>query len=193
MIMRKTLYLLRLICWIRLMNDRFTMKIKEGNVMAKKILILCIVLLLPYCVFAQKDLNIANVFNEYGKRKGSVMIELSKDILRKNTNIDHYKSLQAKGDVSMLRMAQKDISRDVTGGIRLKEEIKNGMLVTGYYCLKKNVHNSIYEYILYKSNCVSEMSLIYLKGDFSPQNLENELSRLKDLFIYVNKKRIKLQ
>ena len=85
------------------------------------------------------------------------------------------------------------INSDIASkGNKITEVVKNGKVETGTYMLKTAKDNETYEYILYK-NKSKKVSVVYLKGNFSPDQLEKELNKLKDLFIYVNNKRLKLQ
>jgi hypothetical protein len=71
------------------------------------------------------------------------------------------------------------------------ESRKNGEIETGYYCLKKKEDSPDCEYILFTRKS-RKMTLIYIKGHFPPAQLEKELDKLKNLFLKVNNKRIKL-
>jgi hypothetical protein len=73
----------------------------------------------------------------------------------------------------------------------LMESKKDGKVESATYALGKDSNSSAYEYILFTHKS-KKMTLIYLKGNFSPEQLESELNKLKDLFIKVNNKRIKL-
>ena len=154
----------------------------------------CLVGLLMLCsgIYAQKDLHIEDLFRDYGKQEGSVLIELAKDVLGNRTKISRYKSLIIPSDTSIANIVMKSIQADLNGGKVLMESTKNGNIETGYYLLKKNDDSSTHEYILF-TNKSSKITLIYIKGDFPPDRLERELEKLKDLFIKVNNKRIKLQ
>lgn len=140
---------------------------------------------------AQTKLQTEKIFDIYGKQKGAILLELSTDILAGHTKMKLYKSLIITSDDPIIAATTTAIENDITGGSKLIETQKNGKIETGYYSLKKN-NNKFYEYILYKEKS-RKMTLIYIRGEFPPQQLENELSKLKDLFIYVNNKRIKLQ
>jgi len=157
----------------------------------KKILFLSILLLSAFSIQAQKGLKINTVFETYGMKEGSILVELSKDVLSNNTKISYYKSLVMPESLVRENDCMEAINIDLKGGAKLMESQKNGKVETGYYTLKHDKKNNTYEYILYK-NKSKKLTLVYLKGNFPPQKLENELDKLKDLFIYVNKKRIKL-
>ncbi|MDR0559497.1 MAG: hypothetical protein LBG92_04965, partial [Prevotellaceae bacterium] len=80
--------------------------------------------------------------------------------------------------------------QDLKNGKILMENRKDGKTVTGYYCIKRQ-DSKHYEYILFTDKS-QKMTLIYIRGNFPPDKLEDELNKLKDLFIEVNNKRIKL-
>jgi hypothetical protein len=157
----------------------------------KKIVFFVSFLLVYFSASAQKDLNIENIFNDYGKQEGSILIELVKDVLGNHTKINRYKSLIAPSDSAIIHAALSAIRNDSKDGSILMESMKNGKIETGYYCLKKKEDSPEYEYILF-TNKSKKMTLIYIKGLFSPDQLEIELDNLKNLFIKVNNKRIKL-
>ncbi|MDR3061892.1 MAG: hypothetical protein LBU57_07245 [Dysgonamonadaceae bacterium] len=141
---------------------------------------------------AQTNLEVDKIFETYGKQKGAILIELSTDILAGHTQMKLYKSLTIVSNDPLIAATTTAIKNDIEGGMKLIETLKNGNTETGYYCLKRKEGASMYEYILYKEKS-KKMTLIYIQGHFSPQQLEKELNKLKDLFIYVNNKRIKLQ
>jgi hypothetical protein len=141
---------------------------------------------------AQKGLAIEAIFNDYGKREGSVLIELARDILSGHTQIKRYKSLIIPSDSAIIQATAASIQNDLKNGRILMESRKNGKIESGYYCLTKEENVKEYEYILF--TCQPEkMTLIYIRGTFPPRCLEDELNKLKKLFIKVNNKQIKLQ
>lgn len=171
-------------------------KTKNMNKLAKFICLLAFMLpgLLAH---GQEDLNISKIFGDYGKQEGSVLIELAKDVLGNHTKINRYKSLIIPSDSSILRTTREAILNDFTqkenygNGVILMESKKDGKVESATYALGKEENSKVYEYILFM-NKSKKMTLIYIKGNFPPQQLEEELSKLKNLFIKVNDKRIKL-
>jgi hypothetical protein len=141
--------------------------------------------------YAQKNLNIEAIFNDYGKKEGSVLIELAKDVLGEHTRIKRYKSLIIPSDSAIIRTTMESIQKDLKDGRILMESRENGKVEVGYYCLTKEDDSNEYEYILF-THKLKKMTLIYISGRFSPRHLEDELSKLKKLFIKVNNKQIKL-
>jgi hypothetical protein len=157
----------------------------------KRIMLLTGFLLAYFTASAQKDLNIGAIFDAYGKQEGSILIELGKDVLGNHTQIKRYKSLIVPSDTAMVRAVEEAIANDTKGGRILMEYRKNGAVEAVSYCLKQDEKTQEYEYILF-SNKFRKMTLIYVRGNFPPEQLESELSKLKDLFIKVNNKKIKL-
>ncbi len=139
---------------------------------------------------AQKHLKINDVFKEYGMKDGSILVELSTDVLSGNSNISFYKSLVMTTNDLRTNDCVSALNEDIKKGTKLIESKKNGNLETGYYVVGRD--KNVYEYILYK-NKSKKLTLVYLKGNFPPDELEEELSGLKDLFLYINNKRIKLE
>ncbi|MDR1527897.1 MAG: hypothetical protein LBS46_09570 [Dysgonamonadaceae bacterium] len=148
-------------------------------------------LLACFSAGAQTNLNIGAIFDEYGKQKGSILIELGKDVLGNHTNIKRYKSLIMPSDTATLRMTEEAMARDIKDGRKLLESRKDGTLESASYCLTKDKKSPEYEYLLF-SNQSNRMTLIYVKGNFAPNRLEDELYKLKNLFIKINNKQIKL-
>ena len=155
-----------------------------------KIFLLAVFLLTYVFAGAQNNLNIETIFQDHGKQKGAVLIELAKDVLSGHTQISRYKSLILPSDTGVVNATINAIQKDLKNGKILMENKKDGKIETGYYSLKRQ-NSTDYEYILFTDKS-QKMTLIYLKGTFPPDQLEDELNKLKDLFIKVNNKRIKL-
>jgi thioredoxin reductase len=163
----------------------------------RRFLLLLAFILPGLLAHAQEGLNIEKIFNDYGKQEGSVLIELAKDVLGNHTKISRYRSLIIPSDSVILNTTREAILNDFvkTGHygneVVLMESKKDGKVESATYALGNNGNSSAYEYILF-TNKSKKMTLIYLKGNFPPKQLESELNKLKDLFIKVNNKRIKL-
>lgn len=143
-------------------------------------------------VMAQDHLQIKKVFDTYGKQEGSVMVQLSKDILSQGSRITFYKSLITNQDVPKLQLIIEALETDIKNGSKLSELKKDGNIESAIYVLSATPKGDEYEYILYKVKS-KKITLVYLKGKFPPNELDRELGKLKDLFIVVNNKRLKLQ
>ncbi len=158
----------------------------------KKIMLLCLMVLPIGQILSQESLAIEKIFNMYGKKRGAVLIELSTDVLEGHTRISFYKSMITElSDFAQQEVIQA-INDDMQGGKKVMETVKDGEVESGYYYLKREPYAPLHEYILYKVKGKT-VTLIYIQCDFVPSELKRELDKLKDLFIYVNDKRIKLQ
>lgn len=144
---------------------------------------------LTVCLFpcAQENLNVETIFRNYGKQKGSILIELGKDVLGDYTKIKRYKSLTVFSRQTIVDSVLNTIQNDLKYSEILMESRKNGKIEIGCYCLRKKENESDYEYILF-SNKAEKMTLIYLKGNFLSGSLDNELEKLKNLFIKIHRK-----
>ena len=165
--------------------------------MRKKLFILfCLCQLITISAFTQDHLNIKSVFDKYGKQKGSVLVQLSTDVLSQgNSKVTYYKSLiteindESNNEKSLAII--EALEKDIKLGSKISEIKKGGKLESGNYSFKVKNSNNTYDYILFKRKS-KQLTLIYMRGDFPPDKLDRELKKLKDLFIYVNNKRIKL-
>ncbi len=158
----------------------------------KKIMLFFLFCLSANLLAAQNATNTEKVFDKLGKQKGSVLVKLGTDVLGKNTRMQLYKSLIISSSEETTDAVLEAIRTDIEGGTKLLESQKDGKVTTGYYCLKRDDDSSPYEYILFKEKS-KKINLIYIRGHFRPESLDSELDKLKDLLIYVNNKRIKLQ
>lgn len=151
----------------------------------------CFIQVIAFSVQAQSNLEINNIFDKYGKQQGSVLVQLASDILSQGSKITFYKSLIVNETDQNRREIYAALQADIEGKVIISQVNKNGRLESGSYYLG-NSKSKGNEYLLYK-NKGNKITLVYLVGNFSPARLEQELKKLKDLFIYVNDKRIKIQ
>ena len=158
----------------------------------RKITGLSICLFVCLATGAQNKLHIEKLFDDYGKREGSILIELGKDVLGTHTQITYYKSLIISADSQMEKIIRETIQKDIVEGKMLIESTRNGVVDKAYYYYPENKKgNSSYEYILFTMQ-KTKMTLVLVKGNFPPDQLQDELEKLKKLFIKVNNERIKL-
>ena len=153
----------------------------------KKICILFMFSLLLPQLQAQEYLHIKNAFDKYAKEKGAVFVQLSKDILSKgDTRIRFYKSMIISDNRQKADWILNLIEADRTEPDDLRKS-SSGNKITTLICQIKSGKTRENEYILYK-NIDKKVSLVYIRGDFLPEELDQELNKLKDLFIYVKEK-----
>lgn len=157
----------------------------------KLFILLCLFQITCVSAIAQDHLRIKDVFNKYGKQEGSILVQLSTDILSPKSNITLYKSLIINYTPQLESEIMSAVKTDINNKIIISEVKRSGHIESGSYYLGYNKSKEN-EFILYK-NKGGKITLVYLKGDFPSGHLEVELKKLKDLFIYVNNKRLKIQ
>lgn len=157
----------------------------------KLLILLCFSQILCVSVMAQNNLRIIDIFDKYGKKEGSILLQLSTDILSPKTDITLYKSLMIDYTPVIESEIISAVKTDIEKKIIISEVKKNGRIESGSYYLGNN-NSETNEFILYKKK-ENKITLVYMKGEFPSSRLEKQLEKLKDLFIYVNNKRLKLQ
>ncbi|MFT4070628.1 MAG: hypothetical protein QM654_01750 [Dysgonamonadaceae bacterium] len=157
----------------------------------KTIYMLLFLLSVSMHAFSQNHLRIKEVFDVYGKQEGAIFVQLSSDVLSQGSNITFYKSLILDKNSSREQTITTALKQDLKNCSVISEIKKNGILESGTYLVDKNPSQKLNEYILYK-NRDGKITLVYLSGNFPPNQLSNELKKLKNLFIYINNKRLKI-
>ncbi len=153
-------------------------------------------LLFSLGIQAQEHLHIGSIFDKYGKAKGATLVQLSREVLSQgNTNIQFYKSLIVPANETLRKDITEALETDIKTSATLSESRKissdsKTYFESGTYFIGKNKKGEK-EYLLFKQK-QSNITLVYLRGYFDPDELSSELKELKNLFIYVNDKRIKL-
>jgi hypothetical protein len=163
-----------------------------------KIILLAVTLMLPaVATKAQQTLSVDTVFYSLGRQKGSVLINLMKEVLEKHSKIEHYKCLMITSNPAVEKQivdaVDRDFAREGKRGntLVIKEIKKDGIYKTFYFCVGIQNTSLEREYILYKTTD-GKITLIYLKGQFISGDLDRELKNLKKLFIKLNNKQITL-
>lgn len=157
----------------------------------KKIILILLCALSSLSAYSQQQDKVTDVLNKYGKQKGSVLVQLSKDVLSKGSNMTLYKSLIIdKIEPEKQQEILDELSPHLNRWQNLSEVKKQGIIESGSYHISKadNIGN---QFLLIKNN-KEQLTIIYLQGDFEADQLQKELKKLKDLFIYINNKRIKI-
>jgi hypothetical protein len=161
--------------------------------MNTKIIVIVLFLSFSGFIIAQDGLESNRIFEKYGKEKGSTLVQLSSDVLSQGSKITFYKSLVFYITDEIEDEILTALEKDIDNGRIISETRKNGkiyILTLSVSTLNSEIKEN--EYMLFKMKS-GKVTLVYLKGEFKPDELDNQLNRLKDLFIYVNNQRIKLQ
>ena len=137
-------------------------------------LLCCLLLLFSTGMYAQKGLQIASVFQKYGKQKGVTMVELSRDMLD-SYRIDLYKSLVFKDVTEALPYILDCLEKDQKEGTmkKIQEIIEDGKLLTAYYQLTqvKKGKEKLNRFLLFKIGKKNSATLIYIEGNLNSDEL----------------------
>lgn len=130
-----------------------------------------LVLLLTFAAnaAAQQGLQIANVFQKYGKQKGVTMVELSKEVLDAY-QMNLYKSLVFKDAGNALPTILRCLEADKKKAKKVKEVISGGQIQSGYYQLPQ-LKEDVNRFILFKTEKKGSATLIYIEGELDADDL----------------------
>ena len=133
-----------------------------------------ITLLLTFAAHAaaQQGLQIATVFQKYGKQKGVTMVELSNEMLE-TYQMTLYKSLVFKDASDALPTILRCLEADKKKAKKVKE------VVSGYYQLPQ-LKEDVNRFILFKTGKKDSATLIYIEGELDADDLITMLFMKKE-------------
>lgn len=113
---------------------------------------------------AQNDLEIDKVFEKYGRQQGSVMVEMTKEML-KGYDFTYYKSIVATGNKEAGDFARKCLEVDQKGAKKVKQVVSNGVVSSIYLQLPKQ--GKYFRLVLFNETTSPErkMTLIYIESE----------------------------
>ena len=126
---------------------------------------------------AQQGLQIASVFQKYGKQKGVTMVELSNEILE-TYQMTLYKSLVFK-DGEALPTILNCLDADKKKAKKVKEVVAGGQIQSGYYQLPQ-LKEDVNRFILFKTGKKGSATLIYIEGELDADDLVTMLFMKKN-------------
>lgn len=118
---------------------------------------------------AQQGLQIASVFQKYGKQKGVTMVELSKEMLD-TYQMTLYKSIVFKDVEEALPTITRCLEADKKKARKVKEVVAGGQIQSGYYQLPQ-LKEDINRFILFKTGKKNSATLIYIEGELDADDL----------------------
>jgi len=112
---------------------------------------------------AQSDLQISKAFDQYGERKGVVMVELTDEMLN-GYDFSLFKSLTIKDNPSAAEFIRKCLLRDEVGAKKVKQVVTNGVPTSIYLQLPRK--GKLYRLILFNEIFTPEhkLTLIYIES-----------------------------
>lgn len=141
-------------------------------------LIVLLLTVLPAMAMAQQGLQIATVFQKYGKQKGVTMVELSNEMLE-SYQMALYKSLSFKNVDEALPTILRCLETDKKKARKVKEVISGGQIQSGYYQLPP-LKEDVNRFILFKIGKKGSASLIYIEGELEADDLVTLLFMKKE-------------
>ena len=127
---------------------------------------------------AQQGLQIASVFQKYGKQKGVTMVELSNEMLE-TYQMTLYKSLVFKDVEEALPTILNCLDADKKKAKEVKEVVAGGQIQSGYYQLPQ-LKEDVNRFILFKTGKKGSATLIYIEGELDADDLVTMLFMKKN-------------
>ena len=127
---------------------------------------------------AQQGLQIASVFQKYGKQKGVTMVELSNEMLE-TYQMTLYKSLVFKDVEEALPTILNCLDADKKKAKKVKEVVAGGQIQSGYYQLPQ-LKEDVNRFILFKTGKIGSATLIYIEGELDADDLVTMLFMKKN-------------
>ena len=127
---------------------------------------------------AQQGLQIASVFQKYGKQKGVTMVELSNEMLE-TYQMTLYKSLVFKDVEEALPTILNCLDADKKKAKKVKEGVAGGQIQSGYYQLPQ-LKEDVNRFILFKTGKKGSATLIYIEGELDADDLVTMLFMKKN-------------
>ena len=127
---------------------------------------------------AQQGLQIASVFQKYGKQQGVTMVELSNEMLE-TYQMTLYKSLVFKDVEEALPTILNCLDADKNKAKKVKEVVAGGQIQSGYYQLPQ-LKEDVNRFILFKTGKKGSATLIYIEGELDADDLVTMLFMKKN-------------
>lgn len=127
---------------------------------------------------AQQGLQIASVFQKYGKQKEVTMVELSNEMLE-TYQMTLYKSLVFKDVEEALPTILNCLDADKKKAKKVKEVVAGGQIQSGYYQLPQ-LKEDVNRFILFKTGKKGSATLIYIEGELDADDLVTMLFMKKN-------------
>jgi hypothetical protein len=127
---------------------------------------------------AQQGLQIASVFQKYGKQNGVTMVELSNEMLE-TYQMTLYKSLVFKDVEEALPTILNCLDADKKKAKKVKEVVAGGQIQSGYYQLPQ-LKEDVNRFILFKTGKKGSATLIYIEGELDADDLVTMLFMKKN-------------
>jgi len=127
---------------------------------------------------AQQDLQISKVFEQYGKKKGAVMVQLTKEMLQ-GYDFSLFKSIVIKNDQTAIDFTRECIAKDQEGAKKIKQVVQNGDVTSTVLQLAPRGDEN--RLILYNESPDEnkEMTLIYIESKMDAEKIMTMILKKK--------------
>jgi len=127
---------------------------------------------------AQQGLQISKVFEQYGKKKGVVMVQLTKEMLQ-GYDFSFFKSIVIKNDSTAINFTRECIAKDQEGAKKIKQVVQNGNTVSVVLQLAPRGDEN--RLILYNESPdeKKEMTLIYIESKTDAEKIMTMILKKK--------------
>jgi hypothetical protein len=134
------------------------------------ILLIAMIFVIPCQLIAQQDLQISKVFDQYGKKRGAVMVQLTKEMLQAY-DFSLFKSIVIKNDSAAVDFARKCIAADQEGAKKIKQVVQNGAVTSIILQLAPREDEN--RMILYNESLDEkrEITLIYIESKMDVEKI----------------------
>ena len=119
---------------------------------------------------AQNDLQISKVFDQYGEKKGVVMVELTDEMLE-GYDFSLFKSITITNNPGAADFIRNCLTKDEAGAKKVEQVVSNGVPTSVYLQLPRK--NELYRLILFNESVKPEqkITLIYIESKNDSENV----------------------
>ena len=142
------------------------------------LLLMAMGFIIPKQLNAQQDLQIGKVFDQYGKKKGVVMVQLTKEMLQ-GYNFSLFKSIVIKNDSAAAAFTRECIAKDQEGAKKIKQVVQNGEISS--IILQLAPRGDENRLILYNESQdkKKELTLIYIESKMDVEEIMTMILKKK--------------
>ena len=132
--------------------------------------ILILFLAVSPSLYAQKDLQINKVFEQYGEKKGVTMVDMTNEMLD-GYDFSLFKSITIKNNPPAADFIRKCLEKDQGGAKKVKQVVASGVLTSVYLQLPRK--GQLYRLILFNQSFKPEnkITLIYIESKNDSENI----------------------
>jgi len=133
---------------------------------------------IPRQLNAQQGLQISKVFDQYEKKKGVVMVQLTKEMLQ-GYDFSFFKSIVVKNDPAAIAFTRECIAKDQEGAKKIKQVTQNGEVTSIILQLAPRGNEN--RLILYNESPdeKKEITLIYIESKLDAEKIMTTVLKKK--------------